>query len=223
MHSFFGFVFLCFKEAFRHSRGVIDLCATALGLAIPFVQWLHPSWLVRYAEATVNALYWQVPVAVVSAVVWARLVLSPYWVYCNAQKKHATEQAKLKDALDKARRQLDTEKRLLREKRRRKEFATKLALIMDNGRELAYRCVDSDISVQPDEEEIGLWTDSVYAALSMNAVDSSGVYVARYNAARDTSGTVFVGIHLDRSRDHKRIMSKVDVLGEFIKELMQPS
>jgi hypothetical protein len=111
----------------------------------------------------------------------------------------------------------------VKDKRRRLEFAKKLALVMDKGRELASRCADTDASAHPSEEEIGLWTDSVYVELGINGLAMSEIYVARYNAAQDMSGTVLVGISIDRSRDYKWLMSKVNVLGEFIRELTQPS
>lgn len=211
-----------FKEAFWWAwgtSGVMSLLIPDLIIVagkierlahLAFIKWVceNPNLARLYCVGIVILLY---------------LIYAPYRKYKETQI-HAFKQ--MKGAFDRLATVVEERDKLraqLQERRRRKEFANKLASVMDKGRELASRCADTDASAHPNEEEIGLWTDSAYVELSLNGLGMSGIYVARYNAAQDMSGMAIVGIHLDRSRDYKWLMSKVNVLGEFIKELMQPS
>jgi hypothetical protein len=111
----------------------------------------------------------------------------------------------------------DPKREALKDRRRRNDFADRLAIVMDNGRALA------DFFAQgtpaPTEEEIGRWADSVYLEFTRSPLRN--IYIARFNAADDVLLKLPTEGPQDATRKYNRIMSKVRMLEQFIKELTQ--
>jgi hypothetical protein len=103
-----------------------------------------------------------------------------------------------------------------KEQRRLKALTERLAILMDRGRVMAETLKDFSVDTrQPTQEEMDDWAVRVYCEFA--AAPSQAIYVAR-----DVAGTELLHLTMERSRDYKYLMSKVNVLGEFIKELTQP-
>jgi hypothetical protein len=223
---FMGFWLDAFKEAFGKgwaASGVMSLLIPDLVIVIGKVRPLAHLTFVAWVSENPNLarLY------CVAVVVLAYLIYAPYRKYKETQIHAFGQMKKAYDRLgvvveerDKLKAQLNAEKTALKEQRRRKEFAEKLALLMDNGRELASRFREVGATSFPTDEEIDDWSTSVYVELGMHT--SSTIYIARFNAA-EMSGNVFVGVPIEVSNNYNWIMSKVKTLGEFIKELAQSS
>jgi len=90
------------RHAFFESLGWSDVVASVLGLAGPLLLRFHP----ELQERTVNEVAWQITVAVLVAVVGARLLLAPYWMYRELEgekSKLGDENARLQSELAAAR------------------------------------------------------------------------------------------------------------------------
>jgi hypothetical protein len=87
MRSFGKFILLCLRESFRHSRSVVDLCSTVVGIAVPLIQKFWPQWFASHGVKDVSDLAWQIPLGGLAAVTLGRILISPYWVWREQHDK----------------------------------------------------------------------------------------------------------------------------------------
>jgi hypothetical protein len=77
-----SFYWVWFKTAFKHSWSVFDSVATGVAVLSAIVIHFLPK-----SEQFMTALVWQVPLSMCGFFVVARIVLAPYWMYQDKQKR----------------------------------------------------------------------------------------------------------------------------------------
>jgi hypothetical protein len=77
--------------AFRSPWGLSDSIATVLGLAVPLVGRVVPSW-----ASAMQDLVWQIPLGILSALAVVRLVIAPYWMIQQARQDSEAQRAELR-------------------------------------------------------------------------------------------------------------------------------
>lgn len=112
-------------------------------------------------------------------------------------------------------------KRAASEKRRFNEYPKKLAAVMDRGRELAQRFL---INNPPTDEEIDKWFADTYFEMAFSGFPKfCATHLARFNLADEIIRPLPTEGSQESVINYNRIMSKVKVLDQFVKELTQPS
>lgn len=71
------FYWLWLKVAITHAWSVAEIVGFALVLLVPLVPFLFP----KMQESSLAPLAWQIPLGVLAAVGFVRLLCAPYWIY----------------------------------------------------------------------------------------------------------------------------------------------
>lgn len=116
MREFGGYLWLCVRTAFRH-KSIIDICSTALGILVPLTVSMLKKFGVANQEDAMNNLFWQIPIGAAAVWVFARLLVSPYWVYKEAQAKAQMNLSQLGEESDKLKSQIARQSELARKEK----------------------------------------------------------------------------------------------------------
>jgi len=111
--------------AFSRPLGIADYIAGAIGIVSAYIIPRYPQW-----EPAMSELAWQIPLGIFSALAAFRLLLSPYWMYKEAQQKIKDLEVKFVQATSE------------KEKLQSKSFATPDELTASHLRGLTIRIAD---------------------------------------------------------------------------------
>jgi hypothetical protein len=95
--DFGGFVGKCLAQAFQHSWATVGNLSTIASIALPMVLFYLSDSKPTWAEK-VNDLVWQIPLCITAAIVLARLLLSPFWVYQETRREIGELKEQIKQA-----------------------------------------------------------------------------------------------------------------------------
>jgi hypothetical protein len=220
-------------EALKHSFtkawiGVLAVSGT-LAVLVPCARlFLHGSRSQMSLDVLERSWTGWILIVVFFLVLFGRAAFAPFLIYKQTCSKIAAverERDQILSAAKKKQLEGDSEKAALRaqldERQARRDFAERLAVVMENGRHLAHQYKRGTSVLYPSEEQIRAWTmqkvNPILKELGM-------AYVARFNAAEQTIDPVsIVGVPTNMIEDYSWLATRIKILEDFIKELTWPS
>ena len=146
--------------AFWHPFGIADGLSTALGILLPIIAKSNPRW-----GSAMSDLIWQIPLAAMSTLVVARLVLSPYWLYEQREQTALGTEDRLRKQIARQKLELDTRNERLKERLRRRTICEELVVLLENGDRILKLHIDVR---KPRPELVAAWESEVRDFIESN-------------------------------------------------------
>ncbi len=196
------FYILWIKKAFTKSFGIADLLSgfAAAGVA----AWVH-----YYPETSklMDTFSWQIPLWACAAVVAIRLLLAPYWIWCEERSKCEEE----KKRNEKLSQQLD-------EKEKKKSIVSALQQFHEQILILINKPLNKDAS----EEEIKGYVQQAESLVTTQAVwIEKAIGRPTKNKFIDTSGGLSLSYSRAINKIHNNVIGNLNRIKENLEQIIE--
>lgn len=148
--------------AFRHSRGILDMYSVIAGVIIAliaFIKIFALSWVPDKWLTIISSPLYLIPIIIFLALfVFARLIISPFWVYQEHVQKSKQKESELNYEIKK-------QQELLYEKEKKKIIKDGLGDLLCKAQELKMKCRTPSAIIS--EGDITKWYKEAYAFIDM--------------------------------------------------------